>query len=322
MQHKVDHHIRNSVYPFTFGPNPPVLSIRSGEVIAADTVDALGYNREGQPLAVHQKPSTEATRYQEANPLAGPVWVEGADPGDALRVTILEIELDRGYAWSLVESHFGSLKEESEGRELLFNPPCPDQYYRWELDRDQGTATLDLKQSRRRRVTIPLHPFLGAIGVAPRFGRVETALVPGEYGGNMDCVETGVGARLLLPVWVRGAYLAFGDVHAAQGDGEICGSALETTGRVVVRVEVVKAGAGEWPRIETDEYLMVAGSDRPLMAAFRIAHLELVKWMVEEYGFDKWEAVQVLSQVGTARVGNVVDPRYTVVAKIPRFCVE
>ena len=112
--------------------------------------------------------------------------------------------------------------------------------------------------------------------------------------------------------------MAFGDVHAAQGDGEICGVALETTGDVRLRFDVVKGKAIEWPRIENDDWIMVAGSSRPLMEAFKIAHIELLRWLVEDYGFDQWEGLQVLSQAGRCRIGNVVDPCYTVVAKFPK----
>ncbi|MBC8231439.1 acetamidase/formamidase family protein [bacterium] len=163
-----------------------------------------------------------------------------------------------------------------------------------------------------------MHPFIGSIGVAPRYGRTEMSLTPGEYGGNMDCVETKAGTTLYLPVWVRGGYFAFGDIHAAQGDGEICGVALETTAEVTVTLEVIKGKSIEWPRMEDETHIMTAGSGRPLMDALRIAHVELVKWLVDDYGFEKWEAFQVISQVGTTRIGNVVDPNYTVVAKFPK----
>ncbi|MFC1916446.1 acetamidase/formamidase family protein, partial [Chloroflexota bacterium] len=172
-----------------------------------------------------------------------------------------------------------------------------------------------------KRIEIPLHPFLGCIGVAPRFGRVETSLTPGEYGGNMDCVETREGTTLYLPVWVRGAYLAFGDVHAAQGDGEICGTAMEVTAEVTVKLEVVKDKSIEWPRLEDATHIMTTGSGQSLMNCVRIAQIELVQWLVDDYGFEKWEALQVISQAGTMRIGNVVDPNYTVVAKFPKKCL-
>ncbi|GAI00793.1 unnamed protein product, partial [marine sediment metagenome] len=180
--------------------------------------------------------------------------------------------------------HFGSLTGECTGRDLLFNEPLPEIKYQWELDLGSQMGTLKLSKSKLEKIQIPLHPFIGSIGVAPRFGRIETALAPGEYGGNMDCVETKEGAILYLPIWVKGAHLSFGDVHAAQGDGEICGVALETTAQVTLKLEVIKNKTAEWPRMENVTHIMVAGSARPLIDALRIAHVELVKWLVADYG--------------------------------------
>jgi acetamidase/formamidase len=190
--------------------------------------------------------------------------------------------------------------------------------FEWKLDLDRQVGILDLASSRMKQIELPLQPFIGSIGVAPRYGRVETALTPGEYGGNLDCVETREGTTLYLPVWARGAYLAFGDIHAAQGDGELCGSALETTAEVTLRVSVIKNWAIGWPRLEDANYLMTAGSLHSLMDAVRVAQIEMLNWLCVDHGFEKWEGWQVLSQAGTMRIGNIVDPNYTVVAKFPK----
>ena len=306
------------VYQYTFGPNEPLLRIRSGDSVTASTIDAHGFDRDGNPLAEHQKQRSKTTRFKESNPLVGPIWIEEAQMGDLLKISIEKILLNREYAFSFLRSHFGSLTGESEGKDLLFNEPLSETKYRWNLNLDSQIGTLKLSKSKLEKIEIRLHPFIGSIGVAPRFGRIETALVPGEYGGNMDCLETKEGAVLYLPIWVEGAYFSFGDVHAAQGDGEICGVALETTAQVTLKLEVIKNKTAQWPRIENQGHIMVAGSARPLMDAVRIASVELIKWLVADYGFDKWEAIQVLSQVSSIRIGNVVDPNYTVVAKFPK----
>ena len=312
------HTLEPRVYQYIYGPNQPVLRVGSGDSVTASTIDAHGFDHCGNPLTKSQKQQSETTTFQESNPLVGPIWIEEAQPGDLLQIVIKKILLDREYAFSSLLPHFGALTGESRGRDLLFNEPLPEDRYHWELDLAAQTGTLRLPKSKLEKIQIPLHPFIGSIGVAPRFGRTETALVPGEYGGNMDCVETKEGTILYLPIWVRGAYLSFGDIHAAQGDGEICGVALETTAQVTLKLEVIKNRTAEWPRMENQTHIMVAGSARPLMDAVRIAHVELTKWLVVDYGFDKWEALQVLSQVGTMRVGNVVDPNYTIVAKFPK----
>lgn len=305
----------------TFGPNQPALKVKSGDRIIAKTRDARGFDAEHQPLPESQRQSSPDTEYLASNPLVGPIYVEGAEPGDVVAVHIEAIELTRPSAWSRIVPHFGSLTGEVAGRRLLLNEPLPEAYFEWELDLARGVARLSLAKSRVRAVEIPIDPFIGSIGVAPRYGRVETAMAPGEFGGNMDCGETRVGTTLYLPVWVRGAFLAFGDVHAAQGDGELCGVALETSARVTLRLEVLKGWPGgpiAWPRLIDADWIMVAGSSRPLMEALQIAHVELLSWLVEGYGFDRAEGWQVLSQVGRIRIGNVVDPNFTVVAKFPR----
>jgi acetamidase/formamidase len=134
----------------------------------------------------------------------------------------------------------------------------------------------------------------------------------------MDCVETKEGTTLYFPVFVEGGLFMLGDGHAAQGDGEICGTGLECPLEVTVKVDVIKGKSINWPRFEDDEHIMVAGSTRPLIDAFRSAQVELINWLVEDYGFDRWDALQLVSQVGVARIGNVVDPKYTVVAKFPK----
>jgi amidase len=318
MEEGTIHKLEPRIYQYTFGPNEPALTVKSGDVVVAPTRDASGLNEKMEPMPEAQKQRSDITFYCERNPLVGPIYVEEAEPGDTLAVTIQKIKLNRNYAWSRHRAYFAFLSGEVPGKQLLLHEPVPEKKFDWQLDLKREVGILELKESKRKRIEIPLHPFLGSIGVAPRFGRVEPSLTPGEYGGNMDCVETKEGTTLYLPVWVRGAYFAFGDVHAAQGDGEVCGVALETTAEVTFRFEVIKSRSIEWPRLEDDTYIMTTGSGRPLMDCVSIAQVELVKWLVGDYGFEKWEAFQVISQVMTMRVGNVVDPNYTVVAKFPK----
>lgn len=312
------HKLEQRTYYYTFGPNEPALTIKSGDTVVATTRDARGFDEQMEPLKEEQKQRSDFTSFRESNPLVGPIYLEEARPGDSLAVTIQRIKLTRDYAWSRHVANFACLTGEVPGRKMFLSEPHPESKFDWQLDRKRGVGILKLKESKLKQIEIPLHPFIGCIGVAPRFGRVEMSFSPGEYGGNMDCVETKQGTTLYLPVWVRGAYLAFGDIHAAQGDGEVCGVALETTAEVTVRVEVRKGKSMEWPRLEDETHIMAAGSARPLEESVRIAQVELVNWLVEDYGFEKWEAFQVLSQVGTMRIGNVVSPNYTVVAKFPR----
>jgi amidase len=311
------HRFKPSKYYQTYGPNPPVLKIKPGDTLIASTVDAGGLNHEGNEIAPDMRQHSPDIIYNSSNPLTGPFYVEGAEPGDTLTVEIQQIKLTRSTAWSRIATNFGGLTEEAPGRRLLYNDPIPVTRYVWNLDNESMTASTTLTGSRYKNPVIPLNPFIGSIGVAPRYGRVEISLTPGEFGGNMDCPDVCEGATLLLPINQRGGLLVFGDIHAAQGDGELCGVALETSSELTLKIGVLKESI-EWPRIINDEWIMVVGCSRPLMEAYKIAHVDMVNWLMTDYGFDKWDAIQLLSQVGKCRVANTVDPNYAVVAKFPK----
>ncbi len=312
------HHLEPRIFHTTFGRNAPALRVANGDTIIAETRDARGNDKHGSPLPDSMKPPADGFEYSTSNPLVGPVYVQGAEPGDTLAVHIEKIALNRATAWSSHSPNFGSLTGEQSARRLLLNDPLPRKLFEWSLDLEHRVGILELTESRAKRITLPLHPFIGSIGIAPRYGRVETALTPGEYGGNMDCVETREGTTIYFPVWARGAYLSFGDIHAAQGDGEVCGSALETTAEVTLRIEVLKNRQIDWPRLEDAEFLMTTGSLHSLLDAVRVAQVEMLAWLTGDYGFDKWEGWQVISQASTMRIGNIVDPNYTVVVKFPK----
>ena len=314
----MEHRFKPSMYFFTYGINEPAFHVKPGDVVVAETVDAGGNDSQGNPIPEEMRQRIKGTVLSPSNPLTGAFYIDGAEIGDTLVVKIESIKLNRSTAWSRHIPRFGSLTEEGSDRRLLLNDPIPERSFQWQLDLARNLGVLELQMSKLRRVEIPLHPFIGSMGVAPRYGRVEIALSPGEYGGNMDCVETKAGTTVYFPVFAEGGYLGFGDVHAAQGDGELCGVALETSAEVRLRLDVVKGKPLDWPRMEDDEYIMVAGSSRPLMEAFKIAHVDMLNWLVSDYGFERWEGFQLLSQVGTCRVGNVVDPKYTVIAKFPK----
>jgi creatinine amidohydrolase len=159
---------------------------------------------------------------------------------------------------------------------------------------------------------------LGRVAVAPEGDMSFDGLWPGRFGGNMDASDVREGTTVYLPVFHPGALFYFGDGHALMGDGEVCGSGLETSMDVAFRFGLLKKKTIAWPRFEDAEYLMVAGSARPLSDALRIAFVELIDWLVGDYGFDKADVYQLVSQVAVIRVANMVDPLYTVVAKFPK----
>jgi amidase len=287
----------------TFAVRPPVLRIAPGDIVETETFshadDYYARAGGGWPGEV------------------GPFHIEGASPGDTLVVKILRLRLNRDTAVSQVNPH-GISAVAADSRTRMLNDPLPERRYVWRLDRDRQVGILDLPASASRRIELPLRPMLGRVAVAPAGQEAWGGLWPGNFGGNMDASDIREGVTVYLPVFHDGALFYFGDVHALQGDGEIVGSGLETTADVTFQFDVIKGQRIAWPRIEDDEHLMVAGSVRPLVDAFRIAHVELIEWLVADYGFDRMDAYQVLSQAGTARIANVVDPNYTVVARFPK----
>ena len=205
-----------------------------------------------------------------------------------------------------------------DSRTRMLNDPLPGRRFIWQIDRPRMVGVLDMPGSASKRIELPLRPMLGRVAVAPAGEEAWGGLWPGDFGGNMDASDVGQGATVYLPVFHPGALFYFGDFHALQGDGEIAGSGLESTADVTFQFELIKGKSIRWPRIENDEYIMVAGSVRPLIDALRIAYVELIDWLVADYGFDRMDAYQVASQAGVVRVANVVDPNYTVVAKFPK----
>lgn len=288
----------------TYAVRPPVLRVQPGAIVRSPTYSKPGdyYDeKEGGPWPGE----------------VGPIYVEGATPEDTLVVRILKVELNRDTAVSFVRP--GGLSAlATDGRLRLLNDPLPTRRFVWRLDRTRNVGTLDLPNSASRRIEIPLNPMVGRVAVAPAGEEAFAGLWPGAFGGNMDAPDIREGATVYLPIYHDGALFYFGDIHAAQGDGEVCGSGLETTAIVTMQFDLVKKKKIAWPRIEDATHVMVAGSGRPLIDAFRIAHVELIEWLAADHGFEKMEAYQVVSQAGTARVANVVDPLYTVVAKFPK----
>ena len=287
----------------TFAVREPVLRIKPGDIVESQTFSKPGdyYERAGGPWPGE----------------VGPFLIEGLTPQDTLVVKIVRLRPNRDSAVSAVVP-MGISAVAGDNRTRILNDPLPARRFEWRLDRQRNVGILDLPNSASKRIELPLRPMLGRMAVAPAGQEAWGGLWPGNFGGNMDASDVGEGATVYLPVFHEGGYFYFGDAHALQGDGEIAGSGLETTMDVTLQFDVIKGRTIAWPRIEDDTHIMVAGSIRPLVDAFRIAHVELIEWLVADYGFEKMEAYQVVSQAGVTRVANVVDPNYTVVAKFPK----
>ena len=246
----------------------------------------------------------------------GPFYIDGATTNDMLVMEVIRVRPNHDIAASQIYSDFGGLATDSRVR--LLNDPIPARRYVWRLDHERMTGRTELPDSRMGSIEIDLQPMLGRVAVAPRGEEAFSGLWPGDFGGNMDAPEVREGTTVYLPIFHDGAYFYFGDGHARQGMGEVAGTGLETSMDVILKIDVIKGKTIDWPRLEDDQYIMVAGSARPLIDAFRLAHVELIEWLVDDYGFGKWDAYALLGQVGESTVANIVDPIYTVVAKFPK----
>ena len=286
-------------YP-TFAVREPVLHIRPGTELHSRTKHGPYYEPGGGAFPGE----------------VGPFFVEGAAPGDTLVVEIIEVMPNMDLAAAQISPDFGGLATDSRLR--LLNDPIPFRRYEWRLDREAMTGTLDLPDSESGGITIDLKPMLGRVAVAPRGEEAFGGLWPGDFGGNLDAQEVSPGTTVYLPVFHEGAYFYFGDGHARQGEGEVNGTGLETTMDVILRIDVIKDTGIDWPRLEDNEHIMVAGSARPLIDAFRLAHVELIEWLEADYGFNRWDAYHLVGELGESSVANIVDPIYTVVAKFPK----
>lgn len=285
----------------SFKVREPLLRVRPGDTVVTETLYGGYYD----PQAPGAWPGE-----------IGPIYMVGATPDDTLVVKILRLRVNRDTAVSTHNPTFGTLV--ADRWTPMLTAPVPERRFVWRLDGEKNTGTLALPGSMLKEITVALSPMLGRLAVAPAGDIAFGGLWPGDFGGNMDSPDAREGTTVYLPIFHEGAYFYFGDGHALQGDGEICGSGLETTMDVTFQLDLIKGKSIRWPRYEDSEYLMVAGSVRPLIDAFRIAYVELINWLVQDFGFDRWEALQVVSQVGVTRVANAVDPQYTVMAKFPK----
>lgn len=297
--------VKPESYSYVFNPyREAVARVNPGDRVTIHTEDAF----ESRIKSKEDIPSRALATAKFLNPQTGPVYVEGAEPGDTLAVRIESIEPTRDFAVSTLVPYFGGLTSTTFTRTL--QEPLPEKVWIWNLDGNKvGNDDLG--------VELDWDPFMGTLAVAPDLEAI-SALAPGPFGGNMDVPDVRPGNTVYLPVWNEGALVYTGDCHARQGQGELCGVALEITSKVTVVFDVIKGKEIEWPRIESQDAIMVVGSARPIEDAARIANTELVLWLEEEHGYDRWDAYQLLTQAGGLYVGNMVDTTYSLVASVEK----
>ncbi|MDP6606618.1 MAG: acetamidase/formamidase family protein [Dehalococcoidia bacterium] len=296
----MEHRFQPALYHRTFGSHEPVLHLGSGDRLITTTADALGQDATGERVT------------EPGNPLTGPFYIDGAEPRDTLAVSLERIEPNRDHGFT--RSSIASNAVDPD-----YVPELPERtLVRWDVDTEGRTATLQIPGATPPQIELPLAPMLGCIGVAPDRGQAISTATSGPYGGNMDYRGFVTGVTAYLPVFVPGALLHVGDGHAVQGDGEIVGTGVEISMDVELTVNVISGKPIGWPRGETDEDIFTTGNARPLDQALQHATTEMLRWLLQDYGFDAAGANHLMGQAVRYEVGNVFDPAYTMVCKMPK----
>jgi acetamidase/formamidase len=295
------HEFVPTVFYRRFSPeNKAVLTVAPGDTIHTTTVDAGGADEKG------------VNRVLGGNPETGPFYIESASPGDTLAVHITKLRLNRDYAIS-DDGIVG------RGLDSDWAAKMKDGFknVRWHLDLANGVASPEKPAEHLAHYTVPLRPMLGCVAVAAGSAQAPPGTGDsGGFGGNMDFNEIIEGATVYLPVRVPGAYLYFGDGHAAQGDGELNGNALETSMDVEVTVDVIPAKRIPGPRVESSTHLMAVGLAGSLDDAFRDATSNMAEWLTDEYKLTPSEVAQVLGTAAEYKVSEAADRNAGMVLKI------
>ena len=284
------------------GAIPPVLHIHPGDTVKTWSVDAGGVDAKG------------VRRSLGGNPLTGPFYVEGALPGDALVVKLKRIRLNRDTAISSGGLALSAITPDY----AVDRKPVENYDSDWVLDRERGVGRLARPTAALKDYTVPLRPFLGCVGVAPAGHMVFRSGYPGRFGGNMDYNRLTEGVTLYLPVSQPGALLFLGDGHAAQGDGELTGSALETSMDIEFSVDVMPRKSPGTPRAEDDGFLMAMGIAGSLTEGLQLATTEMARWLEERHKLNPSEVASVLGTAMRYDIAEVVDPLVNVVARVPK----
>ncbi|NJM31149.1 MAG: acetamidase [Rhizobiales bacterium] len=294
------HHFAPNTFFNTLGAHAPVLSVESGDTVITETLDAHGFDRDG------------VQRGRDPNPMTGPFFVKGAEPGDALAVKIVRIEMNRatgwtrqGLAWNVVEPAQIPLMP---AREKIV----------WDIERNSGRISLQEPLAALRNWSIPIEPMIGCFGVAPGDGEAISTATSGRFGGNMDYRGFKPGCEVQFPVSVPGALFFLGDVHGCQGDGEIAGTGIETSAEVEFSVRMIKGANIGWPRGETETDIFCAGNARPLEQALQHATAEMLVWLEQRYGLDRIAASHLLGMAVRYDIANVFNPAFSVVCRIEK----
>lgn len=277
----------------------PIISVPSGSVIEVATEEASD-----QQLSTNSDVNDlNNLSFDPIHPLTGPVYVQNAQPGDVLKVTLHKIEMG-DWGWTAIVPGFGFLADE-------FTDPYLKTF---DFSKDKSAAKFN------DNISIPLKPFPGVMGVAPATSDSLSTIPPRANGGNMDDPNIVEGTVVYFPVFVEGALFSIGDTHAAQGLGEVCGTAIEAPMKIVYEVEVIKNGRSiEEPQYETEEYYAVTGFGETIDEAAKKATRYMIDYLVDEHGLSREDAYALCSLAGDLKIAEVVDvPHMLVTMHMPK----
>jgi acetamidase/formamidase len=299
-------------YVFLYGVGEPKIRARLGEKLRVFTEDCFS----GKLTSVDGKPR-EVAPFPRVNPLTGPIVVEGVKARDVLAIHLASLTPARDWGVATVSPNFGALSGTRNNPNL--QPKQSEKVWIWRVDRAAGIV---MTRAGEQEICAPLRPFHGSLGVAPPHGEIRASVVPDVFGGNLDIPDLGAGATLYLRANVDGAMVYIGDGHLAQGDGELAGTAVEGALETDLVFGMCKSDDILWPRLETDTEIAVIGCARPLEDAVRIAAEGLVRWVSAASSLDLQDAYQLVSQNCRLRIGNLVNPLYSVAAFIRKTCLS
>ncbi len=288
-------------YYRTIGSHTPVLHIAPGDSVITTTVDAWG-------LDANEQQATE-----RGNPMTGPFYIDGAEPGDTLVVHLDRLTPNRATGWGRT-----SLASNVVDPSAVTNLPTQNEPIHWRLDLATNTASLRDPVGKLGSLPLPMRPMLGCFGVAPVDEQAISTATSAEHGGNMDYNGFVAGTTVSFPVFQPGALFHLGDGHALQGDGEMCGTGIETSFEVQFTVDVLKGVCSGWPHGENAEYIFTVGNARPLEQAVQNATTEMLMWLQQRYHYSAYEANLLMGYGVEYALGNMFDPAYTMVCKIPK----
>jgi acetamidase/formamidase len=288
----------------SIGAHSPALVIASGDTVTAATADAHGFDHRGEQTG------------QRPNPMTGPFFIEGAEPGDVLLITIRDIRMTRATGWT-----YDTLSPNVVDPQAVHRFP-PRRKTEWLIDAAAGRARLADPPPSLRDWSVAIEPMIGCFGVAPDLGQAISTATSGPHGGNMDYRGFRAGVEVMFPVFVPGALFFLGDVHARQGDGEIVGTGIETAAVVTFTARVLKGVAIGWPRGLTEDEFFTIGNARPLDQALQHATTEMLDWLMADHGLDEVAASHIMGQWVRYDVANVFNPAYSVACRIPKEALE